>query len=505
MLQTMRFSIEDKADFVGYQSKFNKKEIAAIQDSAREAAYRINSNDDLNTARMLIGVENAAHEISESYIEGAYIIESSIEASTDRNVGSIEDLRALFDTRSTKIIWLLEQQRKELRSLLEKMYETMISPTETEAKEKTKWAINAYNKGLFDEAMKYFNISKELYPFDFIVYQFLGNIHLFERKEPKDALENYKLAIRHLTDSSKYYTSLAFLHIGLSHYDMGDYQDAYIAASNAIQVNPNFSEAYYRSAQYCSKLGRYDEALSNLSKAIDADRGYCLKALAEKDFEPMSNKLKDLIEDLTKKEQVKADKEIEKSKQLIKKFDYVNIPDSAQKELDEAIKLKDSGTYLNCRDAVYKAYASQKALVDSINNFLSSEIKNVEAYKNTIKAEYYQLEELSNAGKKGFIRFSALTLVFFVLGSMTEFDNPMAIIVIPILGIISLVGLAQYLSSMHKRASCVKKINSLDETKSEKHNIMVAVNSEKSKMNIDKLADALNYIEYEKYLRKTYG
>lgn len=519
MPQTMRFSIEDKADYVYYKSKMNKKLISAIEDSANQAASRINSNADLNTVRELIGIENAAHEIAESQMQAAFIIESSIQASTDRImdnqnkntdriVDSIEDLRALFDARSARIIWLLEQQHKELMDLLGKMYETMITPTETDAKEKTKWAINAYNKGWFDQAIEYFNISKKLYPFDFIVYQFLGNIYLFEKKNPKEALENYKLALKYLADSSSYYTSLAHLHIGLSHYEMGGYQDAYIAASNAIQQNPKLSEANYLCAQNCSKLGRYDEAINYLRKAIDADREYSLKALTNEDFTPMSGKFKDLIEDLTKNEKAKANEEIKNSNRLINIFHDVGMPTEIKEKLDEGINLINTGTYLNFRDAKYKAKAFQKGLVDSLMTGLSDEIAKIKPSHNDTNDKLDQFTQKYDENKEKLAGYG-LVFLFSLFIFLIEPDIGTYWIFIVMVGLLVSTPLSFYYTIMHilmmrEKNSYIDKLTTLEKTKSKALNIRAAVESEKSKLNID-LAGPSNYIDYEKYLRKTYG
>lgn len=527
MPQTVRFSIEDKADYLYYESKMSKKLMASIEDSANEAARRINSNADLNTTRELIGIENAAHEIAMSQMQAAFIIDSAIQASTDRiidnqnkNTGrivdSIEDLRALFDTRLAQIIWLLEQNHKELIELLGKIYETMITPTETAAKEKTKWAINAYNKGWFNQAIEYFNISKTLYPFDFIVYQFLGNIYLFEKREFKNALENYKLALKYIADSSPYYTSLAFLHIGLSHYEMGDYQDAYNASYNAIQINPKLSEAYYRCAQNCSKLGRYDEATNYLREAIDADRGYSLRALADKDFVPMSSKFKDLMEELTRSENAKADEEINKTTQLINIFNDIGVPDEVKEKLDEGMKLINTGTYLNFRDAKYKAKASQKGLIDSLIVKLSGEISELGSSIDEAKSKL-ELNNLPLYLRYYLIVFGSITLfsgiIMLLYGNTpsNEFGEYMGkFVYLCAIGLVcsipfTLYCLAKSAPFWYRRKRYVDKLRTLEKKNSEKRDIMASVNSNKNKVNIDKDADYLNYIDYEKYLRKTYG
>lgn len=527
MPQTMRFSIEDKADYVYYKSKMNKKLMASIEDSANEAARRINSNADLNTARELIGIENAAHEIAESQMQAAYIIESAIQASTnriienqnkntDRIVDSIEDLRALFDTRSAQIIWLLEQNHKELIYLLDKIYGTMITPTETDAKEKTKWAINAYNKGWFDQAIEYFNISKTLYPFDFIVYQFLGNIYLFEKRDFKNALENYKLALKYIADSSPYYTSLAFLHIGLSHYEMGDYQNSYNASYNAIEINPKLSEANYLCAQNCSRLGRYDEATNYLREAIDADRGYSLRALADEDFVPMSSKFKDLMVELTGSENAKADEEINKTTQLINIFNDIGVPDEVKEKLEEGMRLINTGTYLNFRDAKYKAKASQKGLIDSLIAKLSGEISELGFSINEAKSKL-ELNNLPLDLRNNLFGFGSITL-FGGIMMLIYGNTPVCelgeyvekFLYLCAIGLVfsipfTLYCLAKSAPFWYRRKHYLGKLRTLEQKISGKRDIMASVNSNKNNLKIDKVAEHLNYIDYEKYLRKIYG
>jgi tetratricopeptide (TPR) repeat protein len=514
MPQTMRLSFDDKADYAYYRSKLNRKMIAAIEDSANEAALRINSNADLNTARELIGIENAAHEIAESQIQAACIIVSSIQASTDRIidyqnkntdriVDSIEDLRALFDARFAEIIWLLEQNHKELITLLEKIHNAMITPKETEAREKTKWAIKDYNEGRFDKAIEHFNISYKLYPQDFIVYLFLGNIYLFEKKNPEKALENYKLALDYIADSSSYYTSLALLHIGFSHYGMGNFQDAYIAASNAIQKNPKLSEANYLCAQNCSKLGRYDEATNYLRKAIDADRGYSLRALADEDFVPMSSKFKDLMEELTRSEKAKAKEEIIKTNQLLNTFNDVGAPNEVKEKLKEGINLINTETYMNFRDAKYKAKASQKGLLDSLIARLSGEISEVEPSIMQQNIKFDQLTQQYNENQRKLATFGSVCLICLMIYNGTDF-LPLGLfgmICIPFV----LYYLVMHISLIHDKNPYKNQLKSLKKIIFAKREILAAVESNKSKLNIDKVAESFNFIDYEKYLRKTYG
>ena len=350
--RTVRFSIDDKADYVYYQSKLNNKTIQAITDSSNEAAHRINSNADLNTIRKLIGIENAAHEITQSNIAAAYIIDSSIQASTSRLIGvqeentyriidCLDDLKSLFDLKLSEITFILEEQREQMKEIIK----ILQLPLTTQAIELKVMAQNAFNNGVrseddaertrwFDEAIRDFEKSKEYNPYDFTIYLALGHIFLLEKKNYGDALKNFKDAAFYAKDYP-YYKSTSLLYAGIADYELGNYSNAYTTTSEAIRLYPNLSQAYYQCAQYCSKLSRYDEAINYLRTAIDADRGYCLKALAEVDFMPLSDKFKILLEDLTMQEKSRADYEIRRFNKLVNKFSKFCIPNEVKEKLEE--------------------------------------------------------------------------------------------------------------------------------------------------------------------------
>lgn len=505
-----------------------------MQDSANEAARKITSNADLNATWQLMGFKNLSHEIEQYTIAQSYIFASSINAATEQIVAGqymivdcIDDLRALFDTRSAEIIWQIEQQRKEFKEINERLYKAVIETDKNRAKQKKEKGIAAYNNGWFDEAIRDFNESIDAYNYDFVVYQFLGNIYLFEKRDPITAIDHYKLALKYAEPYNRYYAGLASLHIGLSHYDMGNFQGAYIAASKAIQLNRDLIEAYYRCAQYCSKLGRYDEAINNLKISINADRGYWLRVFKEiDDFRPMSDKLRYLMEYLTREEQNKANEEIEKSSQLIKKFSKIGIPSEVKKKLDEAISLQNSGMYLDFRDAKYKAKSSQLALLDFIISKLSIEKPNLEEQLN-------DLTEILNKNRPKLQEFKTATMITFpmailgggviysiiyneeppflgpILGSILDngaegFLNGIlflfVFIICPFAVPLFILYLVKYVTL--PQAPSLEKIRSIEKKLANTSQNLENAKEEKRRLNIGEHAEN---IDYEKHLRKTYG
>jgi len=71
--------------------------------------------------------------------------------------------------------------------------------------------------------------------------------------------------------------------------------------------------------------------------------------------------------------------------------------------------------------------------------------------------------------------------------------------------LISLYSLIRCIPFWYKKKSYDDRMKTLEQMVSGKHDIMTAVKSNKSKLNIDRIAEHLNYLDYEKYLRKTYG
>jgi tetratricopeptide (TPR) repeat protein len=516
--RTVRFTKRDKLDY----SDFHSRQTGKITD-----------NQDHNTARELIGIKNAADEISAAQIEAAYVVAEAIEESTDRIVdsqnrntdrviNSLEDLKATFDWKLSDMIWILEQQRDYLKGILE----ILKTPRLTQANELRESALKYYKNGWMEEAINDFNEAKRLNPTDFIIYQSLGNIYLFQRKDLEMALECYNNAAKYAIDYP-YYISYALLHVGLTNYILGRYQDAYGATKEAIDRYPKFSEAYYQHAQYCSKLGKYDEALSNLRKAIDADRGYCAKALSEPDFAPMNVQLKYFFEDLTNEAKNRADIEIVKAQNLIDKFNrFVGVSTDAKEKLDEAIELKKVENYLNYREAINKAKVSEKIVIDS----------SIPIYNENLKLydKFNKLKEKFNIFSPKIDRYMLMTkvsaplLLCSIILSIEDYneyiavyiyeylDNPESVIqsflyileynalLFPIIISIFLYSSYKYVALSPQKVSR-DELESLNKRIDENRQFLEMAEFEKSKLNIDKDAEKLDYKQYEKYLIRNYG
>jgi len=300
----------------------------------------------------------------------------------------IEEIKCTLDWGFSEIIWQLELQTETLRGILK----VLQAPLDTQAKELRRRAEEAYRNGWIDDALEDFIESEKKNKYDFTILQSLGNIYLFHQKIQEKALEYYEKAAKYAKPYSYYHVSLALLHVGLVRYLQGDFQKAYKATLEAVELSPEFYEAHYEHGRYCAKLGKYDEAIDHLDKAIRGDRYYCVKADLEKDFDGMRKQLRLYYEELLNKLHDLAKNEIIKAQDLIEDSESYGVPTSdkfktAKEKLSNAKTLSERGNLFDCWDAIDDACVSQRIVVKSSIAYLSNQIAEIDCKLRALKEE----------------------------------------------------------------------------------------------------------------------
>jgi len=244
----------------------------------------------------------------------------------DRIEQGIDSLQATFEWGISEVVWQIEQNREVLRNILE----VLMTPLDTQAKERRKRAENAYSNGWIEDAEEEFLESEKLNRYDFAIHISLGMIYLFYKIDKNKSLEYFDKAIKYATPESKYYTSYALLYKALIKRDLGYLDEAEQCTRDAIGLCPTFSEAIFQNAQYNALQGRQEEALSSLQKAIELDLSYCLKADTGDEFNGMREQVSGLFKNFQKKENNKAykrwkklDKQLSFISQLSSKIDKI--------------------------------------------------------------------------------------------------------------------------------------------------------------------------------------
>lgn len=258
-------------------------------------------------------------------------IKNEISSGVDDIVEGLEGMRSTFDWGFSEIVWQIEKQRETLEEILERIQ----NPLEAQAKELKDRAEIAYEDGLYDDALRDFLQSAEKNPYDFTVYQTIGNIHFFHKENPQKAIEYYQKAVKYAEPKSPYHASYALLHIAQVKYLQENFNKAYEATEKALDLTPEFYETHYQHSRYCAKLGQYEEAVRHLIKAINSDKNYVLKATSEKDFAGMRGRLREAFEILKKGAKKRARKKHKKLKEVVKIVKKENLTNDSSQDDDK--------------------------------------------------------------------------------------------------------------------------------------------------------------------------
>jgi len=419
-------------------------------------------------------------EAADSIIVSQDRIADKIDIATREITEGFQGLQATFDWGFTELIWQIEQEREVLKDILK----VLQAPLDTQAKELKKRAEYAYRNGWIDDALKDFSESEKKNRYDFTIHQNLGNIYLFKKKDPDKALEYYEKAVKYATPKSSYYTSVSLLHKGLVKYLQKDFKEAYKATLKAIELSPDFYEAYYQHAQYCASLGKYNEAIKHLKKAIvEGDKYYCVKADSEKDFKVMKEQLKSLFKELQINAQSQVLIELGVVGRLIDraKSDYsLPVIDNfkvAQTKLEEATVFITRGSFFDCHDAARKIFVGLKTALDFSVEYLPNEITKLQ---NKINASKNDVERKINSSISTNIVSWVSAIIFFILyvGVITPFipinKNPSIILFLAGIGMFVfpffVYGVVKNLLSDYDARNCSLQIVPLETRKSELEN-----------------------------------
>ncbi len=214
----------------------------------------------------------------------------------------IAGIKSAFRWRIADVIWQIEQKRTVLQEVLVKIDTRLTS----EAQELRKRGNRAFANGLIDDAELDYLQAETKNRNDFSVYISLGIIYMFKKGDREKAFSYFEKAIRYARPESNYYTSYALLHQALIQFDYGKIEEAEMLSSEAVDLSPDFAEAYYQNAQYNAQLKRAGKSIVQLEKAILIDKFYCLRVENDLLFDPIREHVNQLLMKLRDQERQNA-------------------------------------------------------------------------------------------------------------------------------------------------------------------------------------------------------
>lgn len=281
----------------------------------------------------------------------------------------IYGLQAAFEWGISEVVWQIEQNRKELRSILG----VLSAPLDTQAKELRKRAEEAYANGWFEDALEDFFESEKKNRYDFSIHISVGMIYLFNKMNKEKALEYFDKAIKYATPKSKYHTSFALLHKALIKRDFGHIEEAEACAREAVELSSDFAEALYQCAQYNALLNRPDKSMQLLTKAIILDTNYCEKVCNDETFEQFRFQINGVFEDLRKTESDKARNKLAIEKKRIQRLN------SVLNEIKGLVSVQDGELHKHItritelmRRNSYRDYLEANALIEKLHSVIDN-------------------------------------------------------------------------------------------------------------------------------------
>jgi formylglycine-generating enzyme required for sulfatase activity len=220
----------------------------------------------------------------------------------------ISELNATFHWGFGEVIASLGHMNDALSELI-KIAKT---PVQTVAFNHFEIARDAFRQGLYREALE--EIEKAIsgdhtsagYKLEWRFHQMKGTLQLgfvdcdMSLVDLPKAEESFLIAARYGKTDYPRDAGCAFLSAGWSAYCQGKMKEALAHTEQAMALHPGMGEAFFQAAKVRMALGEVDTALPILSKAIDLDRFFALKAAGDGDFQKYDNRLRDFLEALRK-------------------------------------------------------------------------------------------------------------------------------------------------------------------------------------------------------------
>jgi tetratricopeptide (TPR) repeat protein len=372
--------------------------IIQLGKTAQAQTEAINGQTKKMTAAQLAST-NSIIASQERISEGIDILSYGI----DKVEKGIHGLQASFEWGISEVVWQIEQNREILRDILQ----VLSKPLDTEAKELRSRANEAYANGWMDDALEDFLESEKKNKYDFSIHISLGLIYLFHKLDKKKSLDYFEKAIKYARPKSAYYTSYALLYKALIMRDFGKIEEAKNCTLEAIELTPDFSEAYYQSAQYNSLLNNPEQAIAMLEIAINNDVNYCEKSCSDIDFNNIRSYLFDLFEKIRKREEIKAKnlfsevngKYNKLAELIISNKEIFDIPleeklSNSLKRIESLIRRHSYRDYLEANNILSDCSKSINDLLAKVKNRIKNRISTLNSMKN--EKESSQRKKIKN-------------------------------------------------------------------------------------------------------------
>lgn len=209
--------------------------------------------------------------------------------------GGVAQLKADFTPLLGDIVWKLEMQHS---GLLDVLQEIRLAEFEREARAYRTRAERAYLNGWYEEALRDFlKAEKRNYP-DYVVLRSIANLYLYHSINLPKAFEYFGKAAKYARPSDTQQAAEAHYFASLVCLIEQQPAEARAQLREALQLQPEFSEAHYQCAGVAAMLGEMEEAVASLESAIKGDARYYERVKSDPMFDALRPWVEALLERL---------------------------------------------------------------------------------------------------------------------------------------------------------------------------------------------------------------
>lgn len=284
-----------------------------IISASRQAGHRISMDISQQTREVIASNEALARENIQAMQDATAQLSSVLSDGFsqisydlhDISVG-ISGLDATFHWGFSKMLASMGRMNDSFADLI-KIAKT---PAQTAAYEQYEIARDAFRQQLYAECLDALNKSifgdhtSAGYKLEWRFHQMKGVIQLgfaegdFSLMDHDKAEKTFLLAARYAKADYPEHAGQAFLSAGWAAYCQGRMKEAISHTEQAIAVYPRLGEAFFQIAKVYMAMDQAEVALPILSKAIDLDRFFAMKAAGDGDFHKYDERLRGFLDAL---------------------------------------------------------------------------------------------------------------------------------------------------------------------------------------------------------------
>lgn len=298
-----------------------------IRDDIQNMGIGIRSDIRVSALMNTNAIQEMAIGIRSDIRESTYAVVASQEMLANTFKQGFNDVKNVLDLGLSLLGNKIDVLSEEVSSKLDQIQDILNNPRLTESRELYRQALISYRKGFYEEALEDCIGAVEKNKTDFISWYLLGLIYLYGAGENGNVIDINKAeasffnAAKYIkpdipkSEEAKLLASEIYYNLGLSRLiKSNDYLienkiddsnakllEAEKASSISYQLSKENLLAAYEQAKELHFLGKSEDSLKILEELIQIEKNFAIKAINDKNFESMWDKIENLVEKLRKK------------------------------------------------------------------------------------------------------------------------------------------------------------------------------------------------------------